>query len=474
MLFCLCGVSQAIDCRLRGYDGDKIETLNCESTAITQSPLRVTDPSGTVWGVSLVDPGIPGATKIRICYLDASGNPVIKALAYTFSGALDTCEDMQMIGLHPSFPTDRKYYLTHDIDCSATNPSPTNPKYPGSLWQLGYYEFFKHRGYDNREGTDDDDLASFRGEGFALEGFAPLGCGWSGESKFFTGTFDGRGFKVTNLFINRGGNRGDVGLIGRTNGAIVKNLGIVGATISDNLCVGGLVGNAIGHTIITNCYVSGDLQSDKGAVGGLVGQSADTSIKDCYFIGNVTSVSDKVGGLVGTGSVTVDNSFAMGTVSGSASVGGLLGSGTTTITNSFAANNVSSSSDGGGGLVGGGSNITMINSFSTGAVTSAFAGGVIGNYSAGVLANNWWFSANASGVGNSNPAGVTKAGALAEFFGIGSADGGGAVYRNSAAAGASNAWDFVKVWEPGVGILPHLRVKCPPGGSWNSDTEVCE
>ena len=69
-------------------------------------------------------------------------------------------------------------------------------------------------------------------------GFVPIGRSVSGTSipsGTFTGTLDGRGFAILNMFQNWngafGGSLGDAGLFD-TNGGTIRNLGIIGGTLT--------------------------------------------------------------------------------------------------------------------------------------------------------------------------------------------------------------------------------------------------
>jgi len=151
---------------------------------------------------------------------------------------------------------------------------------------------------------------------------------------WFTGTFDGRGYVVRNLTINRPGEEFQ-GLFGPVSGAVVKNLGVENVNIRAGNTVGGLAAATRNESRITNCYVTGTVAGREG-VGGLVGNVAsgvnnttktryDCQITNSYFSGTVTG-TDYVGGL--SGSVfagTLINCYFTGTVTGNNYTGGLTG-----------------------------------------------------------------------------------------------------------------------------------------------------
>ena len=93
------------------------------------------------------------------------------------------------------------------------------------------------------------------------KGFMPIG----NSSSKFTGRFDGKGYKITHLYINR---INHVGLFGYTgSGSEIMGVGLEEVSIRGNDNVGGLVGvNEYGSS--TNCYwdtqTSGQSTSDGG------------------------------------------------------------------------------------------------------------------------------------------------------------------------------------------------------------------
>jgi len=472
MLICFSGLSQAADCRLRAFDGDKIEVLNCEPDTLSTSPFRVMDPGGVFWRISLVTPGSTGATKVRVAYTDpASGTTKIKAVGFTFTGAASHCEELQLIGYHPSYPLNQDYNLSEDVDCSATNP--TSPAYERSLWQLGYAARFPD-GVDGVPNSDDDtdEIKNALSQGeLGAQGFKPLGA----LNNEFSKTFDGKGFKIRNLYINRA-STDYVGFFSRMRDGTITNVGFVDGRVIGGAATGGLVG-IVYSGVISNSYNTGSVNIATGSqqnIGGLVGTAVSVGrsieISHCYATGLVSG-SFHVGGLVGySGNCNITDSYATGSVSGVNDVGGLAGLCTTgtQILRSYATGSVwGIFPHSVGGLVGILSSTgSILNSFSTGVATSPTdPGGLLGGRSGGTgtLTNNWWYNEiNTAGVGGiPSHHGVTKANFFTDFCGSGSGTG-GAVYSN---------WDFVDTWVA-VGGLPHL--KCQEGRIWNTTASVCE
>jgi len=302
-------------------------------------------------------------------------------------------------------------------------------------------------------------------------GFVPIG----NLSQGFTGTFDGDGYTLSGLSINRPGTN-TVGLFGFVSGGTLRNLKMAGASIRAGSAVGALVGltsNAtISNVYTTNSSVSGStdvgglvgynasgsigtvtvtgsVSATGSDVGGLVGYNANDTISSAYATGSVSGGSDvgglvgynaaanisgavaivnvsgstHVGGLVGSNNTSgsISDAYAIGNVSGSTSVGGLVGSNNSsgTISSAYAIGNVSGSTNV-GGLAGKSSYGTISNAYATGAVTgSTHVGGLVGTN-------------NHSGIGSAYATGHVSGGAYA----------GGLVGYNANTSSIANAyWD---------------------------------
>lgn len=142
----------------------------------------------------------------------------------------------------------------------------------------------------------------------------------------FTGTFDGNGKFISDLFIDRIADS-NVGLFGSINeDAEVKNLGLANVYVRASGYVGGLVGKNNGN--ITHSYVTGDVYGFGHHVGGLVGHN-NGEISECFGLATVTAgtYSNNVGGLVGNnGGGNITNCYSAGQVTGgNFNVGGLVG-----------------------------------------------------------------------------------------------------------------------------------------------------
>jgi len=196
----------------------------------------------------------------------------------------------------------------------------------------------------------------------SVAGFVPIGT----LANKFRGTFDGLGHTIADLFINLP-TTNYVGLFGFTNGATIRNIGLVNANITGQNGTGGLAGYALGGTTITNAYATGSVTGGT-TVGGLVGGIDGSTITSSYAMVDVIGSGNEVGGLLGAAYTTssITNSYATGSVKGATSVGGLVG------------------------ICNGSSSIA--NSYATGLVTgTTFAGGLVGSFAgAGAVTKSYW------------------------------------------------------------------------------------
>ena len=189
------------------------------------------------------------------------------------------------------------------------------------------------------------------------KGWQPIGT-WSLSA--FNGSFDGQGHEIRDLYINRP-NESPVGLFGFTGeGGVVKDIGLVNATVSGYYYVGGLVGFSNG--VITDSYTTGNVSSIVGMIGGLVGKNTDT-VSNSYSTAGVNGVVN-VGSLVGDNwGGTVTRSYATGSAIGFSCVGGLVAySNRGTVSDSYSTGSVTGHEQV-GGLVGRGEEHTVSNSF---------------------------------------------------------------------------------------------------------------
>jgi uncharacterized repeat protein (TIGR02543 family) len=154
-----------------------------------------------------------------------------------------------------------------------------------------------------------------------LSGYAG-GEGWAPIGNPFRGSFNGKGYKITNLTINRPqSNR--VGLFGETSAlSSIGNIGLEDIDVVGNANVGGLVGSSFGA--IRGSFTTGKI-SGGSSVGGLVG-FASGSISSSYSNASVNAAHRNAGGLTGINQWEIHNSYATGKVGAESSpTGGLAG-----------------------------------------------------------------------------------------------------------------------------------------------------
>jgi hypothetical protein len=277
---------------------------------------------------------------------------------------------------------------------------------------------------------DASNTTKWNWNGTIYKGFIPVAndtdpgtVGFQGTN--FTGSFDGRGYNITGLFINRTPDE-YIGLFGRVNpSAMIKNVNIINYSVFGDNYVGGLIaynnggtvtncntsgtinipgdhysnteylGGLIGYNLglVSNCLTRGDIYNSGQYAGGLIGES-DANITNCTSYVNVSGEVNGGGynaGLIGYniyGSIT--NCSAYGNIHGCYDIGGLLGDSWGPVTNCSTYGNVTGAIQY-GGLIGMGGSVvsncrTYGNVISNGLGGMEFAsGGLIGSSSATVI-----------------------------------------------------------------------------------------
>jgi filamentous hemagglutinin family protein len=306
-------------------------------------------------------------------------------------------------------------------------------------------------------------------------------AGWVpiGDSNFsFYGVLDGQGHTISGLTINRPGVE-NVGLFRMTgmynNGGAIRNLGLVGGSITGGRNTGALLGFSY-FTTISNVYATANV-TGADYTGGLVGYSHETRLSNVHATGAVVG-DNFVGGLTGyaVSSTTISDAYATGNVTGIGNVGGFVGNvASTTISRAYATGNVIGSGDSVGGFTGGSSG-TLIDVYATGSVAGGqYVGGLVGYTFTSTVRN-----AYASGA-------VSGAGYVGGLFGFAWAPTTSALFWDRQASGQNSAcgagsgscigptglvgdqmanaftyiaagWDFGSVWAlPKAGGAPVLR-----------------
>ncbi len=195
--------------------------------------------------------------------------------------------------------------------------------------------------------------ASENASGGVYQGFEPVGL----VATRFTGTFDGDGYKIKNLYINRT-TIDYVGFLGYVDraaaGGFIKDVTIESADITGRSGCGVLAGyintGGSGVMAVSNVVVSGTVKANRTSAGGFVGNTANSNTLSFTNCSSSAAVSKKgtatetatvvIGGFIGNSggaNVVYDGCLASGSVSWSQTatqsrdyeIGGFTGSGTT-------------------------------------------------------------------------------------------------------------------------------------------------
>ena len=330
------------------------------------------------------------------------------------------------------------------------------------------------------------------GEGWQPIGYSTYvggGCssGWW-RDYFFSGTFDGQGHEICDLFINRPAEN-NVGLFYATSySGYILNLGVTNFTVTGASYVGCLVGlnegtvgnsyssgNVTGEStvgglagynlgIVFNSYSSGNVNGSSG-IGGLAGSMDYGSVTNSHSMCSVIGVDD-VGGLAGSmyhGSV--NNSHSMCSVIGVDDVGGLLGYiyYDSTVSNSYSTGNVTGYSRV-GGLVGlNGDTFTKSKSFVIGSYSTGNVNGKLGV--GGLVGHNCWGTVSNS-YSTGNVTGYSNVGGLVGLNGWGRFGAGGpGNVRDSYSTGNVNGNQYV-----GGLVGKRVFLSHPSNSFWDIET----
>lgn len=160
------------------------------------------------------------------------------------------------------------------------------------------------------------------------KGFNPIGD--SGEGAAFTGRFDGLGYHIFGLTINRASDS-DVGLFGSVEGdAIIRNVTLNGGSITGGDNVGSIAGSVSGNALVENITNTADIEGKEnvgGIIGSLDGTNSTLNVHNFVNTGSVSGTSN-VGGIVGKASgVTLDGRiYNLGAVTATNdNAGGIIG-----------------------------------------------------------------------------------------------------------------------------------------------------
>jgi len=301
--------------------------------------------------------------------------------------------------------------------------------------------------------ANDIDLTGYLAQGgggyaqWGEAGWNPLGV-FSDRTTFF-GNFNGAGYKITGLWINRPDEQ-HVGFFGYTSLSTIDSLGIeiAAAGIKGGAGnTGGLVGTqaSFGQNI-SNCYVTGSV-SGIGTVGGLVGSHSGNT-NNCCVVGSISGRT--AGGLMGMiGSFSnISNCYTIvnvtGNFAGGNQIGGLGGRIPVggNLSNCYVIGNIGNNdyNSNAGGLTSEVTGVYMDNCYVAASVNGTFnVGALVGN-SSSLRINNCFFDTETTGqteaLGTGGVAWGTELGAT----GVTTAE----MRAGDTFKGAN--WDFDTVW----------------------------
>lgn len=275
-------------------------------------------------------------------------------------------------------------------------------------------------------------------------------------NKAYAGVFDGLGHTIDNIYM--WGRPSDyTALIGRTDGATIKNISITNAEIhGDNASI--LVGDAK-NTTLRNVNVSGKL-SGKSTAGVISsGYWGGLDLENVHADVDLTSTWLEAGGLTGSISNSIiKNSTARVIIHGAGLTGGIASSidDGTILENVSSSGIIYSTDEKNGGLVGNASEVQIKNSFSTINIeTGSYNGGLVG-YGYETHIENGYSIGNISGEHSGGIAGTASSSTLKNVFATGHIRGdnsGGLVGESKEGTTISNSYATGNVTGDNVGGL---------------------
>ncbi len=145
----------------------------------------------------------------------------------------------------------------------------------------------------------------------------------------FCGTFDGKGYTISNIYLDRNDEyepSGFLGLFGGVFGGVVKNVTVADSYFNGENSVGSIVALAIEGAVIENCVSKNNTVTGTYDVGGVVGYAYEATIKRCSNYSNVLSEGDNGGGIVAYAEKTdITDCINIGYIEGDDDMGGIAG-----------------------------------------------------------------------------------------------------------------------------------------------------
>jgi FlaG/FlaF family flagellin (archaellin) len=349
-------------------------------------------PSGTPLGVEVCGSGVDEDCDDDIDFDDSDCDEVGFLTGLGILGdpyLVHNCYQLENVS---KYDLSKYYELGKNIDCSMTN-----------AWDSG-------------------------------NGFNPIG----GSRTTFSGDFDGKGYNISGLFIDRPGET-NVGLFKTVTGGKIKNVGLIGGSITGNGHVGGIVGLMGTSTVISDVFNTADITGTE-FVGGITGELTHSStIINSYNGGDVIGSIERVGGISGYSfSSTIANSYNIGDILGPYDVGSIVGAlSESSIDNSYNTGTITASSSGAGGIAGliilpaSSTKSSITNSYNIGDILGgpSYLGGIVG-YRQGshTITNSYYLDTSVVCIGSLCDSGESKTA--------------GELKKETTYVG----WDFTNVW----------------------------
>ena len=314
--------SDAIEIDLTSVFSDPdMDTLTYVAVSSDADRLTVEVSASTL----TLTPGSPGRVVVNVRAVDEDGLSVVVSFTVTVSaGSQDYDSDND--GLIDVSNVAQLDAMRYDLNADGI--------VDGAIWRA-YYDAFPSgalemgcptdgcTGYELNANLDFDTDSS--GEIATGDTYWDGGAGWvpiGNQESPFDATFQGNGFSIDKLFIDRETEDG-VGLFGYIgDDCRIFRVRLTNVQVTGQNRVGSLVGSGV-YAVVLRSGAAGKVAGED-EVGGLVGRTWGNVIYS-YAAADVSG-EDAVGGLVGHQIVNrIEASYATGNVSGQDSVGGLVG-----------------------------------------------------------------------------------------------------------------------------------------------------
>jgi hypothetical protein len=315
------------------------------------------------------------------------------------------------------------------------------------------------------------------------EGWDPIGTSLNSA---FQGVYDGDGYSINGLFLNRPDSNYQ-GLWGFVITGEIRNVNLTDVSVNGNEYVGGLVAYNSGSSLISSCSSNGTVTGSFRYIGGLVGCNRGSTIEDSFSITEITATADGVGGLVGVSidAAAINNSCSKGSIINSGlNTGGLVGfNNQSEISNSWSTVDVTNTDSRTGGLIGRNDEGYVENSYSSGRIAgTGDVGGLIGGNNFSSIESSYSMSrvnassASAGGlIGSNSNSEIANCYSAAIVYSTSSRVGGLIGFNNLSQVHNSYSSSFVIGFGSFIGGLIGMGGNDPVTNSfWNIDNDGLE